>query len=255
MRRSCSALAFSLLALVAASAPARLAGQQPQPRRVDDAALRKAGAGDEWLTYGLDQSEARFSPLTDINASNVARLGLAWAFDAGSGGGGQEATPLVWNNTIYTVTNWSVVFAVDARTGKERWRWDPEVNQDAVRPKICCGAVKPFGFSSSGHLVFGDSNHDGHNELILRSLTPENNDLTQVFETQALGQYDLVAEIPGVIPMAIGDIDQDGWADLVVQRANCVAVYESPSETAYPAATTLAAGASRWPPILHSPLE
>jgi quinohemoprotein ethanol dehydrogenase len=33
------------------------------------------------------------------------------------------------------------VFAVDARTGKERWRWDPEVNQEALRPKICCGAV------------------------------------------------------------------------------------------------------------------
>ena len=42
---------------------------------------------------------------------------------------------------IYGITNWSVVFAVDARTGKERWRWDPEVNQTAVRPKICCGVV------------------------------------------------------------------------------------------------------------------
>jgi quinohemoprotein ethanol dehydrogenase len=34
-----------------------------------------------------------------------------------------------------------VIFAVDARTGKERWRWDPEVNQEAVRPTICCGVV------------------------------------------------------------------------------------------------------------------
>ena len=42
---------------------------------------------------------------------------------------------------LYGITNWSVVFAVDARTGKERWRWDPEVNQTAVRPKICCGVV------------------------------------------------------------------------------------------------------------------
>ncbi len=33
------------------------------------------------------------------------------------------------------------MFAVDARTGKERWRWDPEVNQTAVRPAICCGVV------------------------------------------------------------------------------------------------------------------
>ncbi len=114
----------------------------PQVQRVDDRALRNAGAtGDEWLTHGLSQSESRFSPLADINASNVNRLGLAWSYEVGSGGGGQEATPLVWNGTIYGITNWSVVFAVDARTGKERWRWDPEVNQTAVRSKICCGVV------------------------------------------------------------------------------------------------------------------
>ncbi|HEY7188197.1 MAG TPA: PQQ-dependent dehydrogenase, methanol/ethanol family [Vicinamibacterales bacterium] len=113
-----------------------------QSSRIDDAALKKAGqSGDEWLTYGLNQSETRFSPLADINASNVSRLGLAWTYEAGSGGGGQEATPLVANGTIYGITNWSIVFAVDARTGKEKWRWDPWVNQAAVRPSICCGVV------------------------------------------------------------------------------------------------------------------
>jgi len=109
-------------------------------RRVDDAALKSA-PGDDWLTYGLTQSEARFSPLKDINTTNVSRLGAAWSYEVGSGGGGQEATPLVWNGTIYGITNWSIVFAVDARTGKERWRWDPEVNQTTVRAKICCGVV------------------------------------------------------------------------------------------------------------------
>jgi PQQ-dependent dehydrogenase (methanol/ethanol family) len=118
------------------------AQQRPASNRVDDEALRRAPqAGDEWLTYGLSQSEARYSPLADINTSNVGRLGLGWAYDVGSGGGGQEATPLVWNGTIYGITNWSVVFAVDARTGKERWRWDPQVNQELVRPEICCGVV------------------------------------------------------------------------------------------------------------------
>jgi quinohemoprotein ethanol dehydrogenase len=114
----------------------------PPTRRIDDSALRKAGqSGDEWLTYGLDQSETRFSPLTDINASNVSRLKPVWSYDVGRGGGGQEATPLVANGTIYSITNWSIVFAVDAKTGKEKWRWDPWVNQDAVRPAICCGVV------------------------------------------------------------------------------------------------------------------
>ncbi len=116
------------------------AGQQT--RRVDDASLRNAGqSGAEWLTHGLSQAETRFSPLKQIDATNVNRLRMAWSFEVGSGGGGQEATPLFWNGTIYSITNWSIVFAVDARTGKERWRWDPQVNQVAVRPEICCGVV------------------------------------------------------------------------------------------------------------------
>src|SRR5436190_11228875 len=95
----------------------------------------------EWTSYGLTPGETRYSPLNQINATNVARLGLNWSFDVGKGGGNQEATPLFANSTLYSITNWSIVFAVDARTGKEKWRWDPEVNQAAVRPKLCCGVV------------------------------------------------------------------------------------------------------------------
>jgi quinohemoprotein ethanol dehydrogenase len=113
-----------------------------QARRVDDAALRNAGkTGDEWLAYGVTPGETRYSPLKQIDATNVSRLGLAWYYDVGPGGGSQEATPLMHNGTLYSITNWSIVFAVDARTGKEKWRWDPEVNRQAVQPKICCGVV------------------------------------------------------------------------------------------------------------------
>ena len=133
------ALAIAV-SIAAQPSPDRLrSGGQPS-RRVDDEALRRPSP-DEWLTYGLTQAESRYSPLTDINTANVGRLGLAWSYDVGSGGGGQEATPLVWNGAIFGITNWSVVFAVDARTGKERWRWDPQVNQEMVRPEICCGVV------------------------------------------------------------------------------------------------------------------
>ncbi|MBZ5635118.1 MAG: PQQ-dependent dehydrogenase, methanol/ethanol family [Acidobacteriia bacterium] len=96
---------------------------------------------DEWTSYGLTPGETRYSPLNQINVSNVSRLGLNWSFDLGKGGGNQEATPLFSNGTLYSITNWSVVIAVDARTGKEKWRWDPEVNQDKTRPQICCGVV------------------------------------------------------------------------------------------------------------------
>jgi quinohemoprotein ethanol dehydrogenase len=136
--RSVIVLSLALAGLLFATGSA--SGQQA--RRIDDAALRNAGkTGEEWLTYGLTPGETRFSPLKQIDAGNVSRLGLAWSADVGVGGGTQEATPLFWNGTLYGITNWSIVFAVDARTGKERWRWDPEVNQAAVRPKICCGVV------------------------------------------------------------------------------------------------------------------
>src|SRR5262245_25063712 len=113
-----------------------------QARRVDDTALRNAGrSGDEWLSYGLTPGETRYSPLKQVDTTNGSRLGLAWSYDIGPGGGGQEATPLMYNGVLFGITNWSIVFAVDARTGKEKWRWDPEVNRPAVQPKICCGVV------------------------------------------------------------------------------------------------------------------
>src|ERR1700727_863435 len=117
-----------------------------QPAVVDAAVLKKAGTPADpfpgtWLTYGKSQNETRYSVLKQIDTSNVKRLGLAWSYAVGAGGGNQEGTPLVWNNTLYGITTWSVVYAVDVRTGKQLWRWDPEVNQSAVFPKICCGVV------------------------------------------------------------------------------------------------------------------
>src|ERR1700746_3058315 len=77
-----------------------------QARRIDDAVLRNAGkTGEEWLTYGLTPGETRFSPLKQIDVSNVSRLGLAWSYELGTGGGTQEATPLYWNGTLYGITN------------------------------------------------------------------------------------------------------------------------------------------------------
>ena len=131
----------AVLMAIAMAAPPGARAQTPPP--VDDARLRNtAKQSSEWLTYGFTPAETRYSPAQLINASNVARLGLAWSYDVGRGGGGQEATPLFSNGTLYGITNWSIVFAVDARTGKEKWRWDPEVNQEKVRPKICCGVVQ-----------------------------------------------------------------------------------------------------------------
>jgi glucose dehydrogenase len=113
---------------------------------VTDNVLRQAGTADDplpgsWLSYGRDLSETRYSTLKQIDASNAHRLGLAWSYVLGAGGGNQEGTPLMWNNTLYGITTWSVVFALDARTGKQLWRWDPQIDQPTTRPAICCGNV------------------------------------------------------------------------------------------------------------------
>ena len=121
-------------------------GQQDRvATNVTNDVLRRTGAANDplpgsWLSYGRDQDETRYSTLKQIDSTNAKRLGLAWSYEMGAGGGNQEGTPLMWNNTLYGITTWSVVFALDARTGKELWRWDPEVNP-STRSVICCGNV------------------------------------------------------------------------------------------------------------------
>ena len=133
-----------------------------QPRTVDANILKTAGTANDpmagsWITYGLTQGETRYSPLKQIDASNVGKLGLAWSYELGAGGGNQEATPLVWNNTIYGITTYSVVFAVDAHNGKQLWRWDPELNQVAVRSRMCCGVLNR-GIALASGMIFAPVN-------------------------------------------------------------------------------------------------
>lgn len=110
-----------------------------QQSRVNYGELKNAGKGSEWLTYGHTYSEQRYSPLKQIDEGNIGRLGLAWSLEVGEGGGAQAATPLFANGVLYGITNWSITFAVDARTGKEIWRYDPKVVPGSVR--LCCGVI------------------------------------------------------------------------------------------------------------------
>jgi quinohemoprotein ethanol dehydrogenase len=117
-----------------------------QARRVDDAALRDASrSGEEWITYNGNWAEQRYSPLSQIDAANVSRLGPAWFADIPAASGPpqnrQEATPLLHNGVLYSISPWSVVYAVDARTGRQVWRQDPEVNQQVWQSRICCGVT------------------------------------------------------------------------------------------------------------------
>ena len=116
-----------------------------QPRAVDAKVLKTAGAAKDampgtWLTYGLTQTEQRYSLLKQIDESNVGKLGLVWSAPLTAAGarGGTEGTPLMWNNTIYQTMDNSIVYALDARTGEQKWMYDAKI--DPVTPShMCCG--------------------------------------------------------------------------------------------------------------------
>ena len=122
-------------------------GLQTQIRKVDDNALKDAAKGTEWLNYGMGQNEQRYSTLTQITPANISKLGLAWSYEIGPAiqNAPQEATPLFANGILYGITNWSITFAVDARTGKEIWRYDPQADRTMVgtqgRARLCCGII------------------------------------------------------------------------------------------------------------------
>lgn len=107
---------------------------------VDTAAIRANASGTkDWLNYGLDYAETRFSKLNQINTENVKNLGLMWTYSLESERG-VEATPLVVDGIMYVTASWSVVHAVDVRTGKRIWTFDPEVSREAGY-KGCCDVV------------------------------------------------------------------------------------------------------------------
>ena len=94
---------------------------------------------NDWPSHGLDYAETRFSRLTQINDANVTDLGLVWTYDLESTRG-VEATPLVVDGIMYVTAPWSIVHAVDVRTGKRIWSYDPEVPR-ALGQKACCDVV------------------------------------------------------------------------------------------------------------------
>jgi PQQ-dependent dehydrogenase (methanol/ethanol family) len=113
-----------------------------QSRQVSDATLLDPPA-EEWVSYGRDYAETHHSPLTHIDATNVSRLKLAWSTEVGSDGK-VETTPLVWDGILYGTSTWSVVYAIDARTGTLKWKWDPGLVKGGPAmggARFCCGPV------------------------------------------------------------------------------------------------------------------
>jgi alcohol dehydrogenase (cytochrome c) len=137
-----------LAALALACSCARAAAQP-----ITSAQLENAGRDtSSWLSYGRDPFGQRFVPLAQITPANVARLKPAWVFATGGDNRGLQATPLVHQGVIYLSADQSRVFALDARTGRRKWSYDPQIPKEAERV-FCCGAINR-GVALWGELVF-----------------------------------------------------------------------------------------------------
>ncbi|MFD2446969.1 PQQ-binding-like beta-propeller repeat protein [Bacillus sp. CGMCC 1.16607] len=101
--------------------------------------LTKPPAGD-WITHGGDIHNNRYSPLDQISTSNVKNLKVEWVTSLGSGlefKYSGEATPLVYDGVMFTITGAHQVQALDAKTGKMIWEYRPEL-ADGLNT-VCCG--------------------------------------------------------------------------------------------------------------------
>jgi quinohemoprotein ethanol dehydrogenase len=95
--------------------------------------------GADWTLHGMTNDEQRFSPLSQINEQNIGQLGLLWDRELGTTRG-LEATPLVSDGVIYTTGEWSMAYALDAKSGEILWTFDPKVPRARIRT-ICCDVV------------------------------------------------------------------------------------------------------------------
>ncbi len=131
------ACAFAAAPVSAQDAAARAAAAQ----RVDDAFVRaNAAKSHDWPLTGLDYAETRFSRLDQLNDKNVKELGLAWTYNLESARG-VEATPVVVDGVMYVSASWSVVHAIDARTGRKLWTFDPKIDKGVWGKRGCCDVV------------------------------------------------------------------------------------------------------------------
>ena len=105
----------------------------------DERILSAESEPGNWLAFGRDYEEQRFSPLKTINRENVRDLGLVWSKDMGTNRA-LEATPIVVDGIMFFTSTWSRVYAVDALSGETIWRFDPNVPGEWAR-KACCDIV------------------------------------------------------------------------------------------------------------------
>ena len=129
---------------------------------VDDASLADQTNGENWLGYGRTYDEQRYSPLNMINDANVKDLGVEWYLDLPNDRS-LTGTPLAVDGVLYFNGSYNVVRAVDAKSGKVLWTYDPQVIEHAgERLKI----LWDWLLTCKNHNFLFAKNHDHVRQLV-----------------------------------------------------------------------------------------
>ncbi|WP_295969999.1 membrane-bound PQQ-dependent dehydrogenase, glucose/quinate/shikimate family [uncultured Xanthomonas sp.] len=106
-----------------------------------------APADADWAAYGRDNAGSRYTPLRQIAPGNVAQLRTTWTFRTGDlpdKRWGAETTPLKIGDSLYLCSARNQLIALDARSGRERWRYDPKVADKAIPYTAACRGVSYY---------------------------------------------------------------------------------------------------------------
>jgi quinohemoprotein ethanol dehydrogenase len=120
-----NAIAARRMARVLGTVTAAILLATPVLAEVDNASLADELHGTDWAEYGRTFSEQRFSPLEQINRQTVPKLGLAWSLELPEWN--VSSAPVEVDGVIYIAVGFSVVYAVDATSGKILWSYDPQI--------------------------------------------------------------------------------------------------------------------------------
>ncbi len=148
-------IALSILLTACADKTASTVDKKiPTLATVSSEHIANANATPEvWLSYGGTYDEQRFSRLKNITQDNVKDLGVAWTYDLETSRG-VEATPIIVDGIMYVTGAWSIVYALDAKTGEELWVYNPEVSgEDAA--KGCCDVINRGVAVHKGKVIVG----------------------------------------------------------------------------------------------------
>jgi quinohemoprotein ethanol dehydrogenase len=192
-----------------------------------------------WASIGRTAGETHYSPLSEINRDTVGRLRLAWTLDLDVSNA--MSTPLAVDGVVYVAAGFSIVHAVDARTGQLLWRFDPNVLEVAGKKLRAASGIRGLAHSK-GRLFVGTL--DG------RLLALDAKKGSVLWSTPTLSASDGTF-ISGA-PRAFDDKVAIGFGDTGVVRG-AVAVYDAASGARLWRWEAPAGGGAVWNAITFDP--